>query len=345
MTSPQTHLRLAAALSFDRKRRHGFTLVELPCDKLRAVSKGKRTAFTLVELLVVIAVIGILIGLLLPAIQAAREASRRTHCANNLKQIGLALQNYHSTHQKFPPSAQLRTQPTKSSTSWRVLILNEMEEVPLYSQIQPKPMGDAANWNAQERIVEPYICPSAPRPPEGPGILVPSHYAGVAGSFTGPKNLVLELTACGVPYIDGFFVPEDRRLGLAPTSMRKFNDGTSKTLAVGERTYIPREDWVTGIFWNGNPPNMICSYAAKNIVYPINSSVSSLGYLNGDPDAPTGGPFNLARNDLFFGSHHPGGAQFCFADGSVHMLNESLKVQILKELATRDGGEITAWPD
>jgi prepilin-type N-terminal cleavage/methylation domain-containing protein/prepilin-type processing-associated H-X9-DG protein len=322
MTGRCTQLRLASATAFDRHRRH---------------------AFTLVELLVVIAIIGILIGLLLPAIQAAREASRRTHCANNLKQIGLALQNYHNTHQTFPPSAPLRDVSKLDSISWRVLILNEMEEGPLYSQIKPLSTGAPSNTAAAERIVEPYICPSAPRPLEGPGVLVHSHYAGVAGA--GTKRKVLENAACGDIFLDGVLVPKDKRLGLSPTSIRKITDGTSKTLAVGERIYIPREDWMAGIFWNGLPPNMICSYAAKNIVYPINSSVSTLGYLNGDPDAPTGGPFNLLRNDLFFGSHHPGGAQFCFADGSVHMLSDTLDINTFKDLATRDGGEITDWTD
>src|SRR4051794_2941556 len=112
-----------------------FTLVELPFGKLGVVSKRKGGAFTLVELLVVIAIIGILLGILLPAVQAAREASRSASCTNNLKQIGLALQNYHSQYKRFPPAAPLLTKERDPSISWRVMILPFIEQLPLYGQI------------------------------------------------------------------------------------------------------------------------------------------------------------------------------------------------------------------
>jgi prepilin-type processing-associated H-X9-DG protein len=128
-------------------------------------------------------------------------------------------------------------------------------------------------------------------------------------------------------------------LGLYPTSIRKITDGTSKTLAVGERTYVPLEDWMTGIMCG--LPSMICTEAAKNIFHPINSNPAQIGYSRRDPDAPTGGA-TLPLNHLFFGSHHPGGAQFCFADGSVHMMSDNkLDINLFKDLASRDGGEIT----
>jgi prepilin-type N-terminal cleavage/methylation domain-containing protein/prepilin-type processing-associated H-X9-DG protein len=298
--------------------------------------------FTLVELLVVIAVIGVLVGLLLPAVQAAREASRRNHCANNLKQIGLALQSYHSSHETFPPSAPLLNVKDNPSISWRVLILKELEESALYDQIKPQLTGGASDWSAQTQVVDPYLCPSAPRAPAGTDILVMSHYAGVAGA--GTKSLTLEHTACGDIFLDGFLVPEDKRLGLRPTTIRKITDGTSKTLAIGERTYL-FGDWMTGIKWSGSPPNKICTEAAKNIVYPINSSVAQIGYYVGDADAPSGGPFKLLLNNLFFGSYHPGGAQFSFADGSVHMLRDSMDFNAMKDLATRDGAEVTQVVD
>src|SRR5262245_7977349 len=221
----------------------------------------KRRGFTLVELLVVIAIIGVLLGLLLPAVQAAREASRRSRCANNLKQIGLALQNYHSTYRKFPPSSPLRSVEGKDSISWRVLILNEIEENSLYSQIKPQPNGDAGDWSAKFQVVEPYLCPSAPRPPDSTTALKITHYAGVAGSDK-LKRRILNDTECGDLYTDGVFVPERQLLGLSATKIQKITDGTSKTMAVGERTYVfDVWFWMRGAYWFGAPskPDQICT--------------------------------------------------------------------------------------
>jgi prepilin-type N-terminal cleavage/methylation domain-containing protein/prepilin-type processing-associated H-X9-DG protein len=300
-------------------------------------------AFTLVELLVVIAIIGILVGLLLPAVQAAREASRRSRCSNNLKQIGLALQNYHSSRRRFPPSAPLLDKDKDPSISWRVMILSEIEEGPLYGQIKPLPTGGATDWTAKTQIMDVYLCPSAPRPPDSSDAIKISNYAGVAGAGR-YKRKVLEKTLCGDIYLDGMFVPDDKRLGWSPNSMSKITDGTSKTLAVGERTYV-FWDWMSGATWSGAPPTKICTEAAKNVVYPINADVTQIGYYVADSNAPTGGPFKLLLNDLFFGSYHPGGAQFCFADGSVHMLSDSIDINIFQDMATIAGSEINDWKD
>ena len=127
------------------RRVQGFTLVELPFDMPNVVRKRKRTGFTLVELLVVIAIIGILVALLLPAIQAARAAARRTQCQNNLKQIGIALHNYHAANKEFPAGMQFDVSPrnpldrspsaeesTKFRPNWIIKILPYMEEQAIY---------------------------------------------------------------------------------------------------------------------------------------------------------------------------------------------------------------------
>ena len=314
----------------------------------KSVGLGGSLGFTLVEMLVVIALIGILIGLLLPAVQSARESARRNSCANNLKQIGVALQNYHGLHRRFPPSAPFLDRREDPSISWRVLILLQLEESSLYDQIRPLPNGGATDWSAQTHVVETYLCPSAPRPPDSSELLKISNYAGVAGAGRNSKRLVGDSIACGDIYLDGVFIPEDDRLGLRAGRITMITDGTSNTLAVGERTYIFR-DWMSGITWSAAggawPPQLICTGAAKNIVYPINSDVTQIGHYVGNSQAPPGASFKLKLNDLFFGSFHPGGAQFCFADGSVHMLSESMDFTILEDLASIDGGEVNRWDD
>ena len=333
----------------------GAKFMASKCDhtlfSVSAIAGRRRRAFSLVELLVVIAIIGILLGLLLPAVQAAREAARRSRCTNNLKQIGLALQNYHGTHKAFPPSGPFRSTQNARSISWQTMILNEIEEGALYAQIKPEPTG-GGDFTAETRRVETYLCPSVPVPPEALTDRLPSNYAGVTGASRRITDVVTGLTLdtkCGNLFIDGFFVPHDKYKGLPlrATSIRKFTDGTSKTLAVGERTYI-FETWMDGIIYTGGPgvpPSKICSCNAKNVVYPINASVSNIGYYMGDPGAPSGGPFTITQNDLFFSSFHPGVAQFGFADGSVHVLNDSIDMPTFKSLATRDGGEVSDWSD
>jgi prepilin-type N-terminal cleavage/methylation domain-containing protein/prepilin-type processing-associated H-X9-DG protein len=177
-----------------------------------------RNGFTLVELLVVIAIIGILVALLLPAIQAAREAARRSSCVNNLHQIGVALQNYHSAKGVFPYGANdgdcETDTPPREVMAWRVLILPYMEHQPLYDQL--KPIAEASNGTAckygedrpwdqsplQLRTVPEYICPSEERPPDvkphpegstdlwfGPTASALASYYGCAGPVaTGPTD-------------------------------------------------------------------------------------------------------------------------------------------------------------
>ena len=300
--------------------------------------------FTLVELLVVIAIIGVLVGLLLPAIQAAREASRRTGCKNNLKQIGLGLLNYESSNKAFPPAARLLPQEFNPSVSWRVLILPYLEQTPAYQQIGPQPDGSATNWSAQTHAIDGYSCPSLPAPTSNGSLLVQSHYAAISGAYRGNERIDLEHAACGDIYTNGIFSPISKqfpsipRISSNPTKLKQITDGQSHTLAVGERMYIFR-DWMDGAVYMGQPPMMICTEAAKNIRFRINADQYTFGYYVGDPEAPAGAPKTMLLNDLFFASKHPGGAQFCFADGSVQFLREDIDFDLFQNLATKAGGE------
>ncbi len=289
--------------------------------------------FTLVELLVVVAIIGILLGILLPAVQAAREAARRTGCVNNLKQIGLALQNYHAQYRRFPPAAPLLTKERDPSISWRVMILPFLEQSPLYEEIKPKPDGGATNWNAQTIVLPDYLCPNTEAPVSNAGVLVSSNYAAVSGAYRGTERVDLEDTSCGDVYTNGVFYHNSR------VSISKITDGTSHTLAVGERLYIFR-DWMDGASYVGKPPTRICSEAAKNLRFPINADQNQFGYYVGDFDAPTGAPKTMLLNDLFFASKHPGGANFCLADGSVQFLRDSIDFTVYQDLATKSGAEV-----
>jgi prepilin-type N-terminal cleavage/methylation domain-containing protein/prepilin-type processing-associated H-X9-DG protein len=291
-------------------------------------------AFTLVELLVVITIIGILLGLLLPAVQAAREAGRRNTCLNNLKQLGLAIQNYHGTYNRFPPGSHLHQTEYALSISWRVMILPQLEESVIYQQIAPTPIGGATSLAANSNLIPTFECPNMSTLLPGPVALIFSHYFGVGGvGRQKNKVMVLEHFECGDIYTDGIFFPNSR------TSIAKIEDGTSHTLALGERTYI-FDPWMSGSEWSGTPKSLICSKPSENIRYPINADLDQFGYYVHDENAPAGAK-TMLFNDLPFGSLHTGGAQFCYADGHAKMTQDSIDFTVFGDLSTIAGGETT----
>ena len=306
------------------RRRH-YCLVE---KKLPLPGRG----FTLVELLVVIAIIGVLLALLLPAVQAAREAARRSTCKNHLKQQGLAIQNYHSQHRSFPPGSRKHTIERRVGLSWRVLALPFLELTNIYELINPLPDGGGENAEPQKTSIDVFLCPTADQPSSDPTVLKEAHYAAISGANTNSDILDLEDNNCGDIDLNGIFYPESH------TRIGQITDGTSNTLAIGERIYIFR-DWLSGSTWRGMPPTRICTGASKNVHYPINADPFEFGFYKFDFSAPAGALKTMLLNELQFASEHPGGAQFCYADGSVHFLNETLDFTVLQAMATKDGGE------
>ncbi|HEX4414524.1 MAG TPA: DUF1559 domain-containing protein [Lacipirellulaceae bacterium] len=301
-------------------------------------SRSERArGFTLVELLVVIAIIGLLLGILLPAVQAAREAARRNGCTNNLKQIGLALLQYESRQRTFPPAAPLFAKQGKTSISWRVLILQSLEESSMYEQIKPTSDGGASDWSLRGQALDVYLCPSVEKPNSGEFERVESHYAGVSGAYRGNERIDLETDACGSIYTNGIFYPDSH------TRMCKITDGTSHTIGIGELLYIFNA-WTDGAMYLGSiaSPTQICTDASKNIRFKINSRHEdpTIGYWISDGARPAGAPTPLLLNDIYFESKHPGGAQFWLADGSVHFINENIEFELYQNLATKSDGDM-----
>jgi prepilin-type N-terminal cleavage/methylation domain-containing protein/prepilin-type processing-associated H-X9-DG protein len=300
------------------------------------------TGFTLVELLVVIAIIGVLVGLLLPAIQAAREAARRFGCANNLKQIGIAHHAYHASQRSFPAGSLMHREPDKPGAPWQAMILPQLEQGALYNELAPFENGALkTSVYAKFTTLGEFLCPSAahatmisPNPP--------SHYTGVAGA--GRNDQVRPMPdpgTCGNVFIDGVLYPD------SDTRLADIVDGSSHTLAVGERVYFV-EPWIEGSKWIGRPGPLLavqtqCTSSTKNVVAPINADRGVHGCWLYDEECPPGAEKNVLRNNLVFGSEHPGGAQFLLADGSVHFVQENIDLDIYWDLATRNGEEPNRW--
>ncbi len=252
--------------------------------------------FTLVELLVVIAIIGVLVALLLPAIQAAREAARRTQCTNNLKQIGIALQNYHDTYGILPPS--YVNNGSEIMWGWGLLILPFMEEEALFDRIDPITWGGGggnavhrADQNADLRLrIKDYRCPSDPhRSDTNP------NFAGTGQA--GASNYVIS---------EGI-ASYDTGAGHTAHAFADFVDGTSNTMLVGERdTYLH-----AGAIWAGRQTST--ASVGFRSVYPPNWR-SNNDVMNN----PTCIRYVLA-------SEHPGGVNVVLGDGAVRFLGDSIE--------------------
>jgi prepilin-type N-terminal cleavage/methylation domain-containing protein/prepilin-type processing-associated H-X9-DG protein len=322
--------------------------------------KPRRHAFTLIELLVVIAIIAILIGLLLPGVQKVREAANRMKCANNLKQIALAAHNYHDTHEAFPtgarPSVVVGGVPTLGTNVW-VELLPHIDQDNLYKQWDrdDNRKNVAGGRNAtQARVIRLLICPSdrlpepvweltqfypvLPLPPWSFGFYGMTSYGGNAGTrsvLTGGMPALTRLSKDGVIYVGSSVGHAD------------ITDGSSNTLLFGERFHHdPAYESLRPELWPDAPPlagwgrwGFVANQGASG-----NISLSTPGPIN--YRVPAGGGFTaLEDRACTFGSGHPGGANFAFADGSVRFLRDGIALSTLRALSTRAGDEVVPAGD
>jgi prepilin-type N-terminal cleavage/methylation domain-containing protein/prepilin-type processing-associated H-X9-DG protein len=200
----------------------------------RSRFRRRRPAFTLVELLAVIAIIGVLIALTLPAVQAARESARRTACANNLRQIGIALYLHHDAKGKFPPGGIERRTPRAPQgrqLAWSCFLLPYLEQRPLYAQLDIHKAFDAAeNAAAAATVLAVYLCPSVPQGDRLRAGRAPSHYGGIYGQrITGPNN-----------------PPKGTMLYDRALRIADIRDGAAQTLIVAEDSDFEDMQWING---------------------------------------------------------------------------------------------------
>ena len=317
----------------------------------------RKTAFTLIELLVVITIIGILISLLLPAVQAAREAARRVQCSNNLKQIGLALHNYHTSWDSFPPGNLNNTagncpgmgEPTDSYSThfgnWLIAILPHIEQSSLFDHYDLRYYNESPeNKTVRETSVSVYVCPSdldgqmANVPATGPAQTAdakyaPGSYRAVSGRSDDGKN-----------YLDSEMMYSYQRKSRGPIHMagvwkyatESFDsilDGTSNTLLIGESTTSTNTEYRT--FW-------AYSYA----YYSLSGTTAQSRTLGGDYArcVETGGSGGANPCKRGWGSLHSGILNFALCDGSVRPISTTIDTTLFANLATISGGETAQVP-
>ena len=327
------------------------------------LTQNRRNGFTLVELLVVIAIIGILIGMLLPAVQAVREAARRTSCLNNMRQLGLSLHNYESANMAFPPSrlrpndqavpsdSTSNTRAESAFQSWTTLLLPFIEQSNLGDQFDfSQPWFDKEASNNGDVIATPldiFMCPSSPTADAFDPYHVIGAAAGDYGSINEVKSRVYsEVLLTAVP-------PENARLGLlsrfSKNPISQATDGTSNTLYVAEcagqpNVYISSGRMTIEDFGN---------YRDDKVVNFNGRLVPTDGTGWADPDC--GFSINGATPDGLdrYGSRminainvseaysfHTGGANFAMADGSAHFISDTIDAETFVGLCTRAGGEV-----
>lgn len=299
---------------------------------------SRRRGFTLIELLVSVSIITVLIALLLPAVQQAREAARRLQCRNNLKQIGIALHNYHDRCQSFPPSLVVNYKIFEDGLwpwpygwwSWHAFILPELDQSTLYKEIFFSDDFSSLYTEYNQvtgRSISVLQCPSDPNS----GTIYDQHVVWADGneddvkignsSYFGNrgKNRIINQGTATIPS-DGVF-PDANRV----TRIGDLTDGASRTFLMGERP-IDNQHW-----------------AGQALAgWGIDGRGLGDSVLDGEEPFQRGKTTDCCDDMSHYWSHHAEGAYFLMCDGSVQFLSYSIDWNVFRSMCTRDGAEVVA---
>jgi prepilin-type N-terminal cleavage/methylation domain-containing protein/prepilin-type processing-associated H-X9-DG protein len=342
----------------------------------------KHRGFTLIELLVVIAIIAVLIALLLPAVQSAREAARRAQCINNLKQIGLGLHNYHSTHNVFPMSDTAAWTSYGYVSDWgawsaHALLLGYMEGQPVYNSCNFNwvvyfSQGYNINLTVTNTILNVFICPSDGQSPDPPNN---RQWFGNTDNYFASYGTTTEWE---LPDSTGIFAH------LKPHGIQDITDGSSNTIAFseglipGDTLFAPYRGGVSAAIYPKNVGGLFdartniprvmsdlqtCTQYFQAKQFPAGANDKGLRWgiggfgmtsfntivpPNSPQDAWGGCRLDQAGGGFAWGqysnstSNHPGGCNFLLGDGSVKFIKSSINMQTYWSLGTRNGGEVVS---
>jgi prepilin-type N-terminal cleavage/methylation domain-containing protein/prepilin-type processing-associated H-X9-DG protein len=301
------------------------------------MSRDDRRGFTLIELLVVIAIIAVLIALLLPAVQAAREAARRAGCVNNLKQIGLALHNYHQAHDTFAigyvarPNAD--TNVTSPGWGWASAILPMIEQAQLYNAANILlPIEAPANSTVVLTPLAVYTCPTDRFTGRFTLTDVNNNPITDAQTNSYAGNFGRDVNIANMPTLgNGIFIC-NRAFGI-----RDITDGTSQTICVGERGAL-----LTQTPWPGNINGGICRVTPGSPSQSTRTKTAPVETLARGDTGNGSGSTNLFFDPDDYYSPHPAGINFLMADGHVLFIKSSINFAAYGGLCSRNFGEIVS---